>query len=176
MIAELKKEDKIDEACKRYKKVHQSNQIKFKKLDNWLDKESKMFENEINIDKKTFKKFERGQIVKVDFGINIGSELSYTHFAIIIAKKDSIYSDNITVIPITSKNGNNRISLGKILHLMYPNSSKYNLQCYANISQIKTISKSRIFQSNKKNILNSNSLNKIDNELINNFTNLKLKY
>jgi mRNA-degrading endonuclease toxin of MazEF toxin-antitoxin module len=165
--------NKIDCACKKYKKIHQSGYIKFDKLDDWLDKESTIFENEITNDKKTFKKLKRGQIIKVNFGINIGSELCYTHFAIVINKNDSIYSDNICVVPITSKKGKDRIRLGRILHLVYPNSKKYNLQCYANISQIKTISKTRIFQDNKNYICNDEILDKIDNEIIKEFTNIK---
>ena len=170
------KTNKIDIACNNFKQVHQSNKIKFKTLDDWLNKESNIFLKEVNSKNKTFKKYLRGQIVKVDFGINIGSELCYTHFAIVITKKDSIYSDIITVIPITSKNGNNRISLGNLLHKAYPNSLKYNLKCFGNLTQITTISKDRIFRSNKKYICNDNILDKIDSALIAMFTTQNKKY
>lgn len=139
-----------------------------------MDKESNIFEKETKINKTTFKKLRRGQIVKVDFGINIGAELCHTHFAIVIDKSDSIYSDNISVVPITSKVGTNRVNLGKLLHSIYPNSLKYTLNCYANVSQIKTISKTRIFQDKKNYICSDEILNKIDNEIIRRFTNFKL--
>lgn len=166
----IKTNDKIDIACKNYKMAHVSNNIKFNKLDDWLYKESEFFINEISNIKGTYKKYKRGQIVKVDFGINIGSELSYTHFAIVITKNDSIFSDIVTVIPITSKCGTNRIYLGKILHEAFPNSKKYNLNCYGNLSQISSISKKRIFYSKKQYICNNDILNNIDNFLVNLFT------
>ena len=164
--------NKIDEACSRYKKVQETKYTKFHKLDDWLYKESIIFEKEVNEQKKTYKKLKRGQIIKVDFGINIGSELCYTHFAIVLSNNDSIYSDNIIVIPITSKKGKNRIALGRILNKIYPNSSKYNLICYANVSQIKTISKTRIFQDNKKYICSNDILNKIDDAVLKEITNM----
>lgn len=173
MNTKIIKINKIDNACKKYKQVHKSNNIKFNKLDQWLDKESDIFIKETNNTKNaTYKKLKRGQLIKVDFGINIGSELCHTHFAIVINKIDSIYSDNITIVPITSKPGKSRINIGKVLHLIYPNSSKYNLDCYINVSQIKTISKTRIFQNNKNYICDNNILNKIDNEIIKMFINI----
>ena len=158
---EITQIDKIDIACNKYKEVNKTGYIKFDKLGDWLKKESNIFEKEVSQIQKTYKKLKRGQIIKVDFGINIGSELCYTHFAIVLNNNDSIYSDNITVVPITSKIGKDRINLGKILHKVYPNSLKYNLTCYANISQIKTISKSRIFQDNKNFICNNDVLGNV---------------
>ncbi len=57
------------------------------------------------------------------------------------------------------------------MHKVYPNSLKYNLNCYANVTQIKTISKTRIFQDNKNFICSNNILDKIDNEILKRFTN-----
>lgn len=173
-MIKTKIKDLIDIACIRYKKIKNSNYIKFNSLDNWLDKESLIFEKETKQQNdKTYKTFRRGQIIKVDFGINIGAELCYTHFAIVLTKQDSINSDNLTIVPITSKTGkyNKRINIGKILKNIYPNSKKYNLTCYVNISQIKTISKSRIFIDKKIYICNSDILDKIDDAIISEFTN-----
>lgn len=132
-------DDKIDEACKNFKKIKYLNIDKFKTLDEWLYNESKLFEREINCITKniTFKKFKRGQVIKVNFGINIGGELSHTHFAIVLNKFDNINSSTLTVVPITSKYCINRVYLGKILKDIFPNSEKYILNCYANITQIK---------------------------------------
>lgn len=166
--------DLIDNACKTFKKVKNSGTAKFATLDNWLNKESIIFEKETKVlNNKTYKTFKRGQIIKVDFGINIGAELCYTHFAIVLTKNDSINSDNLTVVPITSKlgNSNKRLNIGRVLKKIYPNSNKYNLVCYVNVSQIKTISKSRIFIDKKNYVCNSNILDKIDNEIIAEFTN-----
>lgn len=165
-----KKEEKIDVASNNYKIAINSNIIKFQKLDEWLEKESKIFVKETVPDTKTYKKYKRGQIIKVDFGINIGSELCYTHFAIVITKNDSISSDIITIIPITSKTGKNRVNLGYLLNKAYPNSSKYNLICYANLTQITAISKKRIYQTKKNYICSTDILNKLDKSLIELYT------
>ena len=164
--------NKIDIACNTFKKVHKSGFEKFNKLDEWLEKESNIFQNELIPNEKTFKKLARGQVVKVDFGINIGSEICYTHFAIVLNKNDSIYSDSITILPITSKYEKNRVNLGKLLHKIYPNSTKYNLTCYANLTQIRTISKTRMFQDKKNYICNKDILDKIDKKIIENYTNI----
>lgn len=163
--------EKIDESSTNYKQVYRSKRQKFSTLGNWLQKESNIFKKEVSSNRTTFKKFKRGQIVKIDFGINVGAELCYTHFGIVLNKKDSINSDNISVVPITSKPGKNRFHIGKILHKVYPNSTKYNLDCYINVSQIKTISKCRIFQDKKNYVCDNEILDKIDVELIKLFTN-----
>ncbi len=161
-----KEKNKIDKAFKNFNLVYNSGNIKFSTLDNWLEKESNIFVNEINYTTSFYKKFKRGQIIKVDFGINIGSELCYTHFAIVVTNNDSINSDILTVIPITSKRGNCRVPLGKLLHKSFPNSIKYNLNCYANLTQITSISKKRIFNSKKEYICDNDILNKIDTSLM----------
>ena len=153
----------IDNACDCYKRVYNKYKPKFLKLDEWLDKESSIFENETLNNNGEFPKFKRGEIIKVDFGINIGSELSQTHFAIVLNGDDTINNDNITVVPITSKNGYKRVALGKILKQVIPNTKRYNLDCYAFITQIKTISKKRIFNDNlEKYVCNDKILDKLD--------------
>lgn len=169
-VKEKKQIERIDTACLRYKEVNKSNHIKFNKLGDWLDKESMIFKKETIINNKTFKKLHRGQVIKVDFGINIGSELCYIHFAIVLNDNDTIYNDNVTIVPITSKKGESRINVGKLLHNIYPNSTKYNLISYVNILQIRTISKSRILQNNKNYICSDEIMDKIDKEIILQFT------
>ena len=48
--------NKIDIACNNFKKVHISGDPKFNKLDEWLEKESNIFQNELIHSGKTFKK------------------------------------------------------------------------------------------------------------------------
>ena len=158
--------EKIENACDCYKWVYNQNKPKFLKLDEWLDKESAIFENEVLNNVSNFPKFKRGQIIKVDFGINIGSELSHTHFAIVLNGDDTLKNDNVTVVPITSKKGYKRVSLGKILKNVAFNTKKYNLESYAFITQIKTISKKRIFNDNiKKYVCDDYILDKLDNAI-----------
>ena len=73
-------------------------------------------------------KYKRGQVIKVDFGVNIGSELSHTHFAIVLNSDDSTKNDNITVLPLTSKKGYKRINLGSLIKDI--TSSKYDNNTY----------------------------------------------
>lgn len=159
--------DKIYEACERYKKVQNKGIPKFIKLDEWLEKESNIFESETlkRNPTYTYPKFKRGEIIKVDFGVNIGTELSHTHFAIVINSDDTFKNDNITVIPITSKNGYKRIPLGKILKLAMPKTEKYKLECYAYLTQIRTISKKRVFQTDFKYVCDKDILDTIDKSI-----------
>ena len=170
MVTIKEKIDKIDIACINYKLVRDSKIKKFRKLDYWLEKESTIFKNEIKNAKQVYKRYKRGQILKIDFGIGIGSELSHTHFGTVINDDYTSMNDNITIIPISSKKGYKGLSLGKILLNMYPINSKYNLNCYAIITQITTISKVRVLPNNKKYICSKEILEKLDSEIINNFT------
>lgn len=156
--------DKIETACIKYKAVKDSKIKKFSKLDEWLDKESSIFLNETKTNQQTKKypKFKRGEIIKVDFGINIGSELSHTHYAIILNSDDTNNNDNISVMPITSKNGYKRIPLGKILLKAIPETQRYNLECFGFLTQIKTISKKRIYKDKFTYICDCQILDKID--------------
>lgn len=83
-------------------------------------------------------------MIKVDFGVNVGTELSHTHFAIVLNDDDTIKTDNLTVLPLTSKNGYKRIYLGDIVG-SNNNSLKYQNITYGMITQIKTISKKKNF-------------------------------
>lgn len=163
---------KIDVACEKYKFVKEYGINKFDKLGNWLDKEANIYQKECVESKNSYPKFKRGEIIKVDFGVNVGTEFSHTHYAIVLNSDDTKSNDNITVIPISSKSGYKRIKLGKILLMAMPNTKKYNLDCFAVIPQIKTISKSRTFKDNVKYICNSEVLDVIDAGIIQYLTKL----
>ena len=137
---------KIEESIKNYKYVLNSKNTKFTWLGNWLKKESSFFKNEV--DKKLNKNpnFKRGDVIKTDFGVNVGSELSNIHFAIVLNSDDNTSVDNITVLPLTSKPGYKRLYLGNLLD-MFKNNNK---NTYALITQITTISKKKIIKSNIK--------------------------
>lgn len=144
-------EDKIDTACNNYKIAFNSHNTKFQKLDDWLETESKIFVSEAKDLATTYLKYKRGQLIKVDFGINIGTEISHTHFAIVLNNDDTIFTDNITVLPLTSKKGYKRIKLNDLVSQAFK-SQKYQNKTYGVITQIKTISKKRILLNNKNYI------------------------
>ena len=164
MNTEIK--DKIDVACENFKKVHNSNIDKFVNLDSWLEKESTIFEHETQKFINTYLKYKRGQLIKIDFGVNIGTELSHTHFAIVLNDDDTIHTDNITVIPLTSKSGYKRINLGNIVKNSN-NAKKYQNNTYGIITQIKTVSKKRILLNNNKYVCDSSIMSKINTAILN---------
>lgn len=70
-------------------------------------------------------------------------------------------TDNITVVPLTSKAGYRRINLGNLVSQKY-SSSKYKNNSFAIITQIKTISKKRVLENNNKIMCSENVLSKLD--------------
>ena len=193
---------KLTNANKNFKSVLTSNNPKFQKLDHWLEKESNLYLTEINNKNKRYIKLKRGTIVKVDFGVNPGSELCHTHFAIVISKDDNYSKESIIVLPLTSKPGVGRLPLNNLIkdeiikkikekYTQNPKDiqdltniiseyKKYKNFSYAFISQITTISKSRLIYSNNKfDILNKarcsdEILNKIDSEILSTITGIDL--
>ena len=60
---------------------------------------------------KQYITYRRGTVVLVDFGLNVGAELTGPHFGIVINKKDNPVSAKVTVVPLTSKEGTFNIPL-----------------------------------------------------------------
>lgn len=181
MNMEVENLDKIDKASKNFRKVKNSKKQKFERIDDWLEKESNLYIGEINQkSSKDYYHFKRGTLIKADFGVNPGSELCHTHFAIVLNNDDNIKKDSIIVIPLTSKPGVGRLPLNNLIKdeilknirkkleinglkkkdineiIELTNFyKKYTNFSYAVISQITTISKNRIiFSNNKFDILN----------------------
>lgn len=197
LVIETKNINKTNNAMNNFKIVQQSGISKFEKLDNWLEKESQLYKSEIKSKKKSYIHLKRGTIVKIDFGVNPGSELCHTHFAIVISKHDNTKNETITVIPLTSKPGIGRLPLNNLIKdeivkniknkLAVKTDSKelweilneykrYTNFSYAYISQITTVSKSRlIYSKNKFDIINKTKcsadiLSKIDEAIIDSMT------
>lgn len=106
--------EKYQKIFDRFEKLFQSSQNKFKKLPYWLNFVSYQFSKEDNNKLPThYYHYKRGSIIRVNFGVNPGSEFSFTHFAIVLDKHDNSKKNTLTVIPLTSKKGKNRYSLGK---------------------------------------------------------------
>lgn len=106
--------NKYKKIFNRFEKLFQSSRNKFQKLPYWLNFVSYQFSKEDN-DKLPayYYHYKRGSIIRVNFGVNPGSEFSFTHFAIVLDKHDNSKKNTLTVIPLTSKKGKNRYSLGK---------------------------------------------------------------
>lgn len=66
-----------------------------------------------NKEKNTrFKKYKKGTVIFVDFGIGIGNEFSHPHFAIVMDNKDNPLKGTLNVVPLTSKENKKFIDLG----------------------------------------------------------------
>lgn len=194
-------ESKFDIAIKNFKKVKNSDNPKFEKIDHWLEKESILYKAETKMKAKTYLKLKRGTIVKVDFGVNPGSELCHVHFAVVISKNDNIKQETVMVVPLTSKPGVGRLPLNNLIkdEIIKSIKSKYlkdedvndilNIVneyrkytdfSYAFISQIRPISKSRLIYSNNKfDIINKSKcshevLDKIDQAIMEEITGIKV--
>lgn len=104
----------LSKADKRFKKVSVPDEGKFNRLPKWLDDVSYRYEKEFDHEfPKHYYHYKRGTVILVDFGVNMGSEFSFTHFAIVLDKKDNARKKTLTVLPLTSKQKKGRFSLGK---------------------------------------------------------------
>lgn len=87
---------------RRINKLKHSGNPKFKSLDSDMHYLIKRFEGEKN-HKGFYPKFKQGEIIFVDFGINVNKEFSNSHFAIVMNKNDSNTEDTLNVVPLSSK-------------------------------------------------------------------------
>lgn len=81
------------------------NESTFKKADllsYWLEDYTKYLSSENTFNPSLYKKYERGDIIKVNLGFNVGSEEGGLHYAVVIDRKNAIHSPTITVVPLSS--------------------------------------------------------------------------
>jgi len=140
----------IDHIEKNLSKVESETAVEF--LD-WLDRKTLFFRQTVN--KSGYGKqpddLSRGDIVWVEFGINVGTELSdYAtkgHYAVVWAKD----LGNVIVIPLTSKSSlgsSLTYELGVIPNLVQENDNSIS---YLKLDAIRSISKRRIGRMPGKN-------------------------
>lgn len=141
-------------------KAHQNNLIisdmnlkdKYTNFEDSKLSESKTLLYEINKKPTNFKRYARGRIVKVRFGVNIGSEFSGDHFAIVVSKGDTMKSSTLHIIPITSKKHTKNIEIGTILYSKKEITSLKNiLKQTKDSKQIKKINSIIKYYENRKN-------------------------
>lgn len=108
------KKQLLDTADNRFRKISEPNDGKFTRLPKWLDDVSYRYEKEFDNEfPKKYYHYKRGTIIRVNFGVNMGSEFCFPHFAIVLDKKDNVKKKTLTVLPLTSKQKKGRFSLGK---------------------------------------------------------------
>ena len=86
----------------------------------WLKDYIKYIKDEKNFNPINLKTYERGDIIKVNRGFNVGSELGGLHYCVVIDKKNNRNSPVVTVIPLSSqkidKINKNSIILGNDIY------------------------------------------------------------
>ena len=124
MNSKMDTNSKLNESYSNYYNIiKQKLPYKFAYLDDWLLKQSEMLSQETdNIKKKenkniqsTYRVYKRGTIIKIDFGIGLGSEMSQIHFAIVLNNYDNPKNNVLTIIPLTSKKHKYNLSLGNLV-------------------------------------------------------------
>ena len=111
---------------------------KFKTLSKHEVLRAKIFRSENNTKPKKFMRYKRGTIVFIHFGINTGAEFSNSHFGIVLDKKDHPNKGKLTILPLTSKNGKDSVSIGKEVFSGIMNNAQkqiYEIQKILNITQ-----------------------------------------
>ena len=107
---------RLNKAFYNYKKIIAKNlPYKFSYLDEWMLKSSKLLLNETRNTTHKYRTYKRGTIIKVDFGVNLGSEMSQVHFAVVLSKNDNPRNNVLTILPLTTKKGKFNICLGTLI-------------------------------------------------------------
>lgn len=120
LIDNIKEKIKLDKAYVNYHKIIDKNlPYKFSYLDEWMLKKSKMLleesENIENSIPNKFRVYNRGAIIKADFGVGLHSEMSQIHFAIVLNNYDNPKNSVLTVVPLTSKESRFNLDLGGLV-------------------------------------------------------------
>lgn len=68
----------------------------------WFEEFVNYLKREKKFDSSKLKRYKRGEIVKINFGFNVGSELGGLHYAVVLNSKDTLSSPVLTVIPLSS--------------------------------------------------------------------------
>ena len=69
----------------------------------WLQDFTRYLLWEKEFSPQKLKRYERGDILKVNLGFNIGNEQGGMHYAVVLDKENAVRSGTITIIPLSSK-------------------------------------------------------------------------
>lgn len=75
----------------------------------WFNDFKKYIEFEDTFTPKKLKRYERGDIIKVNFGFNVGDEHGGMHYAVVLDNNNFVNSGIITVVPLVSKKNDKKI-------------------------------------------------------------------
>lgn len=80
----------------------------------WLKDFTFYYNNENNFNSKKLLRYERGNIIKVNLGFNVGSEQGGQHYAVVIEKHNKLSNPNLNVVPLISKKENKIIKQSEV--------------------------------------------------------------
>lgn len=81
----------------------------------WIKTYTGMIRRENEFNPASIPRLTRRQIVNVDFGFRVGSELGGLHYAVVLDKANSVNGDTVTVVPLGSLKARHKASRNKII-------------------------------------------------------------
>lgn len=127
----------------------------------WFNKYFILFNNHNSLQEKELPDLKRGDVVLVELGFNIGMEFGGKHYCVVLRNS---YKDNkrVTILPLTSQKPSDyeinkdtfyiQFDDIKFLHRKKDKYTGYGRKRWANILNIRTISKSRIIYPNDRDL------------------------
>lgn len=141
------------------------------KLSFWIEDFCRLIEFEDEFQPSYLKKYERGDVIKVNLGYNIGNEEGGLHYGVVLDKSNSMYSGIITIIPLTSDKGKelhfSEVNLGNEIFVNFRKKyDKLKLKISKQINDIITTNKDNMdLNKLEKATQDIKLLKKIDDEL-----------
>lgn len=80
-----------------------SNLKKVNLLSYWINTYCRFIKRENTFDPSKMKVYKRGEVIQVDLGFRVGCEEGGLHYAVVLNKNDSPYSEILTILPLSSK-------------------------------------------------------------------------
>ncbi len=84
-------------------------------LSYWVKTYTSMIRRENDFNPASIPRLARRQIVNVDFGFRVGSELGGLHYAVVLDKENGLKGDTVTVVPLGSLKAHHKTSRNKII-------------------------------------------------------------
>jgi len=117
-------------------------------LSYWLEDFNKYLTWEKSFNPKKLKRYERGDIIKVNLGFNLGSEQGGMRYAVVLDNKNALSRGVLTIIPLASKKAGepvhpNDVDLGNDIYskmkLKFSEKKKALIQSIAEMKNVFTI-------------------------------------
>lgn len=111
----------LDQLLRKY--IYSGNEELLKKanlMNYWIQAFTKYIDEESTFNSKRLINYSRGNVIRLNFGFNVGREFGGLHYAVVIGKHNTQASEVLTVIPLSSTDGknihSNSVDLGSELY------------------------------------------------------------